>query len=121
MDFSLGTLLLILLVVLVVDLMYYGFLTGLLLEPFEPLIKRLQEKLLGIDKPIVGSERIEGGSAIVVDAIDKPTPYGHEGTVRFESEIWAAQSRREIESGAYVEVTARNGLLLTVRPTHHRQ
>lgn len=62
-----------------------------------------------------GPDRVVGRAGVAL------TPVGQEGRVQVDREIWRAVSAgEEIPSGAEVEVVARRGILLTVRPLERR-
>ena len=59
-----------------------------------------------LKRPSTGQEGLVGQKAVVVD----------QGRVRIMGELWRAQSQVPLSPGQEVEVTAVEGLLLTVRP-----
>ena len=64
-------------------------------------------------RPVVtGREQMIGSHGTVVDGDDG------EGWVRVHSELWRARSAHPLASGQTVRVTSKEGLVLTVVPTH---
>ena len=64
-------------------------------------------------RPVVtGREQMIGSHGMVVDGADG------EGWVRVHSELWRARSTHPLASGQTVRVTGKEGLVLTVVPTH---
>jgi len=64
-------------------------------------------------RPVVtGREQMIGSHGTVVDGADG------EGWVRVHSELWRARSTHPLASGQTVRVTSKEGLVLTVVPTH---
>jgi len=64
-------------------------------------------------RPVVtGREQMIGSHGVVVDNADG------EDWVRVHSELWRARSTHPLASGQTVRVTAKEGLVLTVVPTH---
>jgi membrane-bound serine protease (ClpP class) len=64
-------------------------------------------------RPVVtGREQMIGSHGVVVDDADG------EDWVRVHSELWRARSTHPLASGQTVRVTAKEGLVLTVVPTH---
>ena len=64
-------------------------------------------------RPVVtGREQMIGSQGVVVDAT------AGEGWVRVHSELWRARSTHPLASGQTVRVTGKDGLVLTVVPSH---
>ena len=64
-------------------------------------------------RPVVtGREQMIGSHGVVVDTAEG------EGWVRVHSELWRARSAQPLASGQMVRVTGKEGLVLTVVPTH---
>jgi membrane-bound serine protease (ClpP class) len=64
-------------------------------------------------RPVVtGREQMIGSHGVVVDDADG------DGWVRVHSELWRARSTHPLASGQTVRVTGKDGLVLTVVPTH---
>ncbi|CAG0958374.1 hypothetical protein BURK1_00578 [Burkholderiales bacterium] len=59
-----------------------------------------------------GREQMIGSLGVVIDDADG------EGWVRVHSELWRARSAQPLASGQTVQVTGKDGLVLTVVPTH---
>ncbi|MDX9857980.1 MAG: NfeD family protein [candidate division Zixibacteria bacterium] len=77
-----------------------------------PMMRRLAKKITKEPAQLSNVDRMIGGEALVVKAIDPDA----DGQVRFEGEVWVARADRPIAEHARVVITAVSGVKVHVRP-----
>jgi inner membrane protein len=77
-----------------------------------PMMRRLAKKITRGPTRMSNVDRMIGGEALVVKAIDPD----NDGRVRFEGELWAAKAERPIAENTRVIITSVSGVKVHVRP-----